>query len=91
MHVIANGDTLTRLAQRYLGDPNRYREIFELNRDVVQNPEILPLGVKLKIPPREETVSTDTTPILPGESQILQPPPSPPLVPLPTDAFFRGR
>jgi nucleoid-associated protein YgaU len=91
VHVISNGDTLTRLAQRYLGNENRYREIYDLNRNVLDSPEVLPLGVKLKIPAKEETAAAETTPVLPSTSQILSPPPSPPLVPLPTDAFFRGR
>lgn len=53
LHVVRDGDTLKRLAQRYLGDPDRYREIFELNTATLDNPEILPLGAKIKIPPRE--------------------------------------
>lgn len=51
-HVIHNGDTLERLARRYLGDESRALEIFQLNRDVLNNPHILPIGVELRIPPR---------------------------------------
>jgi hypothetical protein len=49
-HVIADGDTLPDLAARYLGDPKRSVEIFEANRRVLGDPEVLPLGVELRIP-----------------------------------------
>ncbi len=49
-HKITDGDTLPALAQAYLGDAGRAREIFEANRDVLANPEILPIGRELKIP-----------------------------------------
>lgn len=50
VHVIHNGDTLERLAERYLADGSRALELFDLNRDVLQNPHLLPLGVELRIP-----------------------------------------
>jgi nucleoid-associated protein YgaU len=52
MHVVVDGDSLEKLAGRYLGDPQRGREIFELNREVLADPNLLPLGVELKIPER---------------------------------------
>ena len=51
-HKIIDGDTLPSLAKRYLGDKERYREIFEINRDVLSSPELLPIGRQLKIPAR---------------------------------------
>lgn len=51
-HKIIDGDTLPSLAKRYLGDKDRYREIFEVNRDVLSSPELLPIGRQLKIPQR---------------------------------------
>jgi nucleoid-associated protein YgaU len=51
-HKIVDGDTLPALAERYLGAASRAREIFEANREVLVNPELLPIGVELKIPPR---------------------------------------
>jgi nucleoid-associated protein YgaU len=49
-HVVSDGDSLPRLAQRYLNDPNRSNEIFEENRNVLNDPEVLPIGVQLRIP-----------------------------------------
>jgi hypothetical protein len=51
-HRIVEGDTLPALAQRYLGDASRAGEIHVANIDRLMNPEILPLGVTLLIPPR---------------------------------------
>lgn len=50
VHVIHNGDTLQRLAKRYLGDESRSLEIFDLNREVLSNPHLLPIGAELKVP-----------------------------------------
>jgi nucleoid-associated protein YgaU len=51
-HVIVDGDSLAKLAGRYLDDPRRSEEIFTFNRGVLSDPELLPIGVELKIPPR---------------------------------------
>ena len=49
-HRIVDGDTLSGLAQRYLGSSTRFREIFIANRDRLQTPDVLPIGVMLRIP-----------------------------------------
>jgi nucleoid-associated protein YgaU len=53
-HRVADGDTLRRLAQRYLGSADRFTEIYEANRQLLPNPEVLPIGVELSIPPRQQ-------------------------------------
>jgi len=50
LHIVRNTDTLEKLAERYLGDAGRAMEIFDLNRDQLSNPHLLPIGAKLKIP-----------------------------------------
>lgn len=52
-HVVSDGDTLERLAERYLGAPSRAGELFELNRDRLASPDLLPIGLVLKTPPRD--------------------------------------
>ena len=49
-HKIIDGDSLALLAERYLGSASRASEIFAANRNVLSQPEILPIGVELKIP-----------------------------------------
>ncbi|MEN6459703.1 MAG: LysM peptidoglycan-binding domain-containing protein [Thermoguttaceae bacterium] len=51
-HRIVDGDTLTGLAERLLGSSERAKEIFAANRDVLDDPNLLPIGVELKIPSR---------------------------------------
>ena len=51
-HVVQNSDTLEKLAKRYLGDEGRALEIFDLNRDLLDNPHLLPIGAELQIPAR---------------------------------------
>ena len=51
-HKIVDGDTLPTLADRYLGSASRAGEIFAANRDVLLDPELLPIGAELKIPPQ---------------------------------------
>jgi nucleoid-associated protein YgaU len=50
-HRVADGDTLASLAARYLGSRDRAQEIFEANRETLGSPDLLPIGVQLRIPP----------------------------------------
>lgn len=57
VHIVHNRDTLEKLAERYLGDAGRALELFDLNRDQLANPHLLPIGAELRIPvpPRRES------------------------------------
>jgi nucleoid-associated protein YgaU len=60
VHVVHEGDSLDRLAKRYLGDEGRALEIYDANRELLKNPHVLPLGAELRIPaslPAAETAS----------------------------------
>lgn len=48
--LVAEGDTLWGLAERELGSGARYTEIFEANREVIENPDLIFPGQKLRIP-----------------------------------------
>jgi len=52
VHTVESGDTLSKLATSYLGDPNRYMEIFKVNTDTLTNPDKIKVGQKLNIPAR---------------------------------------
>ena len=57
MHRVVDGDTLRRLAERYLGDEASYMDIFHANRKLLVQPDLLPLGEKLMIPkPSKATI-----------------------------------
>lgn len=49
-HRVIDGDNLAALAKEYLGDEKRAWKIYEFNRDLLAAPDILPLGVMLRIP-----------------------------------------
>jgi hypothetical protein len=57
-HIVIDGDSLSSLAGRYLHDPQLGDEIFRLNRDVLTAPELLPIGIELKIPDNRVAVTT---------------------------------
>ncbi|MEX0979006.1 MAG: tail protein X [Pirellulales bacterium] len=71
-HVVVDGDTLTTLAVRYLGRAEAYQEIFELNRDLLASPDLLPIGAELKIPPRK-SAGTAGTPLAGGGLDLESP------------------
>ncbi len=49
-HVVAKGETLSKIAEKYYGDPNLYTQIFEANKDILSNPDLIRIGQKLRIP-----------------------------------------
>jgi len=57
-HIVVDGDSLPKLADRYLDEPQLGDAIFQLNRDVLSDPELLPIGTVLKIPERRMASSS---------------------------------
>lgn len=49
-HDVVSGDTLSKLAKHYYGDPGLYMKIFEANRDVLKDPNLIKVGQRLRIP-----------------------------------------
>ena len=49
-HTTHNGDCLDGLAEQYLHDANRWKEIYELNRSELSNKDVIPIGIVLIIP-----------------------------------------
>jgi nucleoid-associated protein YgaU len=49
-YVVAEGDSLWKIADEKLGDGNRYKEITALNKDVLSSEDTLSVGMKLKLP-----------------------------------------
>jgi LysM repeat protein len=50
VHVVERGDTLGAIAKKYYGKAGLYPKIFEANRDVLDNPDVIKPGQKLRIP-----------------------------------------
>jgi nucleoid-associated protein YgaU len=49
-YIIQKGDTLWAIAKKYLGSGSRHAEIFEANREVIQDPNLIFPGQKIRIP-----------------------------------------
>jgi nucleoid-associated protein YgaU len=49
-YTVESGDTLWKIAKGLLGSGNRYMEIFNLNKDVLNNPDVIKVGQDLKLP-----------------------------------------
>ncbi len=52
-YTVQKGDNLSRIAKNLLGDANAWKQIFEANRDSLDNPDKIFPGQVLKIPPRK--------------------------------------
>jgi len=49
-YVVVSGDSLSRIAKRLYGDANKWRTIYEANRSVIKNPDLIYPGQVLRIP-----------------------------------------
>jgi nucleoid-associated protein YgaU len=49
-YEVKKGDSLSKIAKEYYGDPMLYPRIFEANRDVLKDPNKIKPGQKLRIP-----------------------------------------
>jgi len=51
-YTVEKGDTLSKIAQAHYGDADAWREVFEANREVVQDPDKIYPGQQIRLPPR---------------------------------------
>jgi len=49
-YVIQKGDTLSKIAKHYYGNANAYPRIFEANREVIKDADLIFPGQKIRIP-----------------------------------------
>lgn len=50
VYVVKSGDTLSKIAEKELGDKNAWRKIYEQNRSRLANPHLIEVGFKLEMP-----------------------------------------
>ena len=49
-YIIKKGDTLSAIAKHFYGKANDYPKIFEANREVIKDPDLIFPGQKIRIP-----------------------------------------
>jgi nucleoid-associated protein YgaU len=49
-YVIMSGDTLSAIAKKFYGQGSAYPRIFEANREVIKDPDLIYPGQKIRIP-----------------------------------------
>lgn len=49
-YTVAAGDSLSKIAKQFYGNANEYTKIFEANRNVLTDPNIVKVGQQLVIP-----------------------------------------
>lgn len=49
-HTVEKGETLSAIAKQYLGDANRYNDIFKANQPMLSDPDKIYPGQTLRIP-----------------------------------------
>ena len=53
-HTVVKGDTLSAIAERYYGDARFWNVIYQANRHIITNPNVLQANWKLRIPSPDE-------------------------------------
>lgn len=49
-YTVVSGDSLSKIAKHVYGNANRWRDIFNANRDQLDNPDLIQPGQVLKLP-----------------------------------------
>ncbi len=49
-YTVAKGDSLSKMALHFYGKASLYTKIFEANREVIKNPDLIYPGQKIRIP-----------------------------------------
>ncbi len=52
-YTIVKGDSLSKIAKRYYSDAMKYPVIFEANREVIKDPNLIYPGQRIRIPNRK--------------------------------------
>lgn len=51
IYEVVSGDSLSKIAKREYGDMMKWKQIYEANRDIIKDPNLIYPGQKLKLPP----------------------------------------
>lgn len=78
VHVVQKGETLSSIAAKEMGSSSRFHELFEANRDQLNDANDVRVGMSLRVPSRQtakadgsksrDRLSNSAPPLLPGDS-----------------------
>ncbi len=51
-YTIVSGDTLSKIAKEFYGNAMDYPKLFEANKEVIKDPDLIYPGQKIRIPPK---------------------------------------
>jgi nucleoid-associated protein YgaU len=49
-YTVVSGDSLSKIAQRVYGDAQQWRKIYDANRDIINDPDLIHPGQTLRLP-----------------------------------------
>ena len=49
-YTVVAGDNLSKIAKKLYGDANKWKKLFEANRDTIKNPDLIKIGQVLRVP-----------------------------------------
>ena len=49
-YTVVSGDNLSKISKHFYGEANHWRRIFDANRDILDDPDMIRPGQTLKIP-----------------------------------------
>lgn len=53
-YTVVSGDSLSKIAKKFYGNANEWRRIFDANKDILKDPDLIHPGQTLKIPAEGE-------------------------------------
>jgi len=59
-YIVQPGDTLERIAEKWLGGASEWQHLYQANRNRIKDPNVIKPGLKLVIPPRRDGATTHT-------------------------------
>lgn len=68
---VASGDTLASIAQKRLGDSNRWSDIFNMNRDRIADPNVIQVGQILRMPTKNGSQPKEEVGSMPADKPII--------------------
>ncbi len=49
-YTVEKGDTLGKISKQFFGEPGKYMQIFNANKGILSNPDVIEVGQELVIP-----------------------------------------